>query len=103
MANYGPCCICECEGESVQNFIQLDYKNPKKSTTSGWGCVVCGLPAEGALAIICDERLNNPDTVIDDIKFLMDGETGRVPVPAETDRVPHEHDLSLHRELDILN
>ncbi len=49
----GACCACGKEDLSVRNVICLDKEAPQAGT--GWGCVVCGLPADGALAVICDE------------------------------------------------
>jgi hypothetical protein len=43
--------MCQTEKE-VRNIIQIDLKAPVKGT--GWGCVVCNLPPDGAIAILCD-------------------------------------------------
>ena len=94
--DYGPCCICESETD-VLNIIQLDYK---VKSESGWGCIVCGVPAEGAVAIVCDPCFEKySDTIEDEIRFLMDGRERRIPVPPIEGRIPHEHDLSRHPEI----
>ena len=96
-SEYGCCCICEST-QNVNNLIQLDYK---VESESGWGCMRCGLKAEGAMAIICDDCVekhgHEPDLEAK-IKLLMDG-TKRIPVPPVKDRVPHGHDLSRHPEV----
>ena len=65
---------------------------------SGWGCVQCGLSAEGAVAIVCDACLERygAGTIEDRIRFLMDGRERRIPVPLIEGRTLHEHDLSRH-------
>ena len=73
----------------------------KVQSGSGWGCVQCGLPAEGAVAIVCDaciERYGS-DTIENEIRFLMDGRERRIPVPPIEERVLHEHDIYRHLEL----
>ena len=95
-SEYGCCCICEST-QNVNNLIQLDYK---VESESGWGCVRCGLPAEGAIAIVCDaciDKHGKSEDLEDKIKLLMNG-IKRIPAPPVSDRVPHEHDLSRHPE-----
>jgi hypothetical protein len=53
---YGPCCACGGK-KRVRNIVSLARRAPVPGT--GWGCVVCGLEADGALAIICDECAKN--------------------------------------------
>lgn len=50
--DYGPCCACGLDSLLVRNFITLDCLAPVPGT--GWGCFVCGLPQDGAMAIVCD-------------------------------------------------
>lgn len=101
-SEYGCCCICEST-QNVNNLIQLDYKVGAESE-SGWGCVQCGLKAEGAIAIICDacfDKHGKSGDLEAKIKLLMSG-IKRIPVPPVSDRVPHEHDLSRHPEFSEL-
>jgi hypothetical protein len=50
----GPCCMCE--GVSgVRNLMMLDRRGLVPG--HGWGCVVCGLPSDGATAVLCDACL----------------------------------------------
>jgi len=77
----------------------LYVKGP--SPGKGWGCVVCGIPSDGALVVLsnrCGRQLERGDD--DHVKFaikgyLYDGE--RVAVAELTE--PFDHDLSKHPEL----
>ena len=91
--DYGSCCICESKTD-VRNIIQLDYK---VALESGWGCVQCGLPAEGAVAIVCDGCIERySDNIEGKIIYLMDGGQRRIAVPPVEGCIIHEHDLSRH-------
>ena len=91
--DYGTCCVCESEME-ICFIIQLDYK---VESESGWGCVKCGLSPQGAIALVCSDCVDKfGEGIEDQIKHLMDGKKGRLPVPPVEKRIPHGHDLSLH-------
>jgi hypothetical protein len=49
----GPCCACGATGPSVRNILMLPRRAPVPGT--GWGCLQCGLPPDGASAILCDD------------------------------------------------
>ncbi|MEH2067866.1 MAG: hypothetical protein V7K47_06820 [Nostoc sp.] len=51
----GPCCGCGSTEVRAQNILTLDKKAPVPGT--GWSCMVCGIPADGAIAVVCDECL----------------------------------------------
>lgn len=53
----GPCCACGQEGPEVRNLVALHRPAPVPGT--GWGCVVCGLPSDGALVAVCDACLES--------------------------------------------
>lgn len=92
---YGTCCVCESEMQTC-GIIQLGYKIKSES---GWGCLQCGLAMEGAIAIVCGACIDKYEgNVEDQIKYLMNGKKGRLPVPPAEERIPHEHDLSFHPE-----
>ena len=46
----GTCCICETPGATVLGML------PRRAPMAGrgWGCAVCGLPSDGALAVLCE-------------------------------------------------
>jgi hypothetical protein len=50
--DFGPCCACREKGPTVRNLIALEVRAPIAGT--GWGCVVCGRPSNGAIAVVCD-------------------------------------------------
>lgn len=95
LKSLGKCCVCGCEGQSVRNIMMIHRAAPEKGT--GWGCVVCGLPADGAIAVLCDGCIESEK----EPRFVCEG------FPAENNRVPIEsltsgdfdHDMSLHTEL----
>jgi hypothetical protein len=100
--DFGPCCACGKErpkwaedlpGSWPPNIIMLEQKAPTPGT--GWGCVQCGLPLDGAVAGICDDCLN----IGRPIRFAIDGfakDKKRVPIESLTGE--HKHDMSKHPE-----
>lgn len=95
----GPCCICEATGETVRNVIMLDKAAPQEGT--GWGCVACGLPANGAVAVVCD-RCIEANQVVDRLRFAIDGYAGRkqrMPIGELQDLPPDfKHDDAAHAD-----
>lgn len=91
----GTCCTCGTS-EGVRNIVMLDRRGPVPG--QGWACLVCGLPPDGAVAVLCDAcaALDGPP------KFVCDG------YPARGKRVPYdelppgvfEHDPEMHAEDD---
>jgi hypothetical protein len=51
----GPCCGCEVTTLGACNIVMLDKKAPVAG--AGWGCLVCELPHDGAVAVLCDACL----------------------------------------------
>ena len=94
MVTLGKCCVCEKGGPGVRNILCLHQAAPVRGT--GWGCVVCGLKNDGAVAVICDKCLEAKA----EIKFVCVGEpyrNGRQSM--ETLKTPpFDHDLSKHPE-----
>jgi hypothetical protein len=45
----GFCCNCPARATAI---VMLHRRAPVPGT--GWGCVVCDLPSDGALAVLCD-------------------------------------------------
>lgn len=94
--NLGPCCACEGT-DGVRNIYMLHQKSPTPG--KGWGCVVCGLPSDGAVAVVCDGCHDHRVPR----RFACAGwpaQAGRVPIESLTGA--HDHDLSLHPELTAL-
>lgn len=61
--DFGPCCACGLSSPEVRNIIMLDKRLPAEAlaahANSAWGCFECGLPAEGASAVVCDACLES--------------------------------------------
>ncbi len=101
--NVGPCCKCGKEGPGVRQIIALDFEAPQANT--GWGCLGCGLPNNGAVAVVCDSCLDSCLKNADEIKFVLDGwpaEKKRLPID-QFKKVPFEHDVKKHPELNSKN
>jgi len=90
----GRCCHCEREGPSVRNILMLDVRSPEPGIGC-WACLQCGLPPEGALAVLCDECLERG------LKPKL-ACLGALPanrrIPIEQLTLPFEHDMSKHPE-----
>ena len=73
----------------------LDTKSPTPGT--GWGCVVCELPADGGLAVLCDTCVDEERPLVEICKGFpaLDGRVPYVDRPME----PHAHDLRFHPEV----
>jgi hypothetical protein len=93
----GPCCICETD-QDVRNIAMLDQRAPIAG--HGWGCVVCDLPPDGALAVLCDRCAGGFESKILKLQFACRGypaSEGRVPFE-DLDPAPFEHDRRKHPE-----
>jgi hypothetical protein len=97
MSQFGTCCICE-RAEGVTNILMLDQRAPIPG--HGWGCVVCGLPSDGAVAVLCDACLDLYAKQHDALRFVCrgyPGHEGRVPI-SELSPEPFTHDEAKHRD-----
>lgn len=86
----GPCCACG-KTRDLRTFVMLDGKAPTPGR--GWGCVVCGLATDGAIAALCDEcacAAREPQLAC----AGYPGEPGRVPVAQLVGE--HVHDEARH-------
>lgn len=65
LIDLGPCCACGRIGHSpVRNILLLDVQGLEPGR--GWGCSVCNLPADGAIAIVCDDCRDQVRLHLDD-------------------------------------
>lgn len=88
--SYGPC--CSCGRRDAMNIIQLVGRAPVPGT--GWGCLVCDLPMDGAMAVLCQACLRNNLP----IRFIVFGYVShlqRFPY-ALMDKTDFQHDLDKH-------
>jgi hypothetical protein len=89
----GPCCACSKTGPDVRNILMLQKKCPTPG--KGWGCFQCGLPPDGAIAVLCDTCLETHAT----LRFACRGfpaTDGRIPIGELTGK--HKHNLASHPE-----
>ena len=90
----GPCCYCGGTDKPRQAIVALPYRAPTPGT--GWGCVVCGLPTDGAVAIACTDC--EADGMDDGLLVCIDGAVGESLPVVEFDRSePFQHDEEKHR------
>jgi hypothetical protein len=91
----GPCCMCETT-EGAVNMVCLDRRCAVPG--HGWGCVVCHLPFDGAVAVLCDEcfRLyrQQPEYLIEACRGYP-GTEGRIPIE-ELPPGEFAHDMAMH-------
>lgn len=66
---------------------------------TGWGCVACGLPQDGAIAVVCDQCTElNRDLELKEVIMGYASGKMRVPIHALRD-VVFDHNLSFHPEV----
>ena len=89
----GSCCVCGTF-EGVTNLITLHQRAPVPGT--GWGCFLCQLPEDGAVAVTCDQCLRLK------LVWACHGyphEGKRVPIESLEGEFDHDHEL--HRRHDV--
>lgn len=89
----GPCCACRGI-ENVRNIILVNKLAPVPGT--GWGCFECDLSMDGAIAVVCDECIDNNRAFNEVCYGLPDG-CQRVAYDSLPD-THFDHDLSQHPE-----
>ncbi len=60
----GPCCACRQE-RTLRNIVCMAFQGPLNAHGKGWGCVVCGLPTDGAIAVVCDDCRESAAPILD--------------------------------------
>jgi len=95
---FGTCCTCGKSGQTVRNILMLPRKAPVPGT--GWGCVVCGLPSDGALSVLCDDCLGEQK----EPRFaILDFALKQLRIPLEEiSKERFDHDLQKHRNFELL-
>ena len=89
----GPCCACRQRGPTVRNIVMLTFRAPLPGR--GWGCFQCGLPSDGAIAVLCDRCLESSAPILDACAgYPASG--GRVP--RESLDIPFDHDMRFHED-----
>lgn len=91
----GPCCACGQKGPTVRNIIALGKRAPIPGT--GWGCVQCVLPMDGAQAVACDGCIET-GAEIKEVAHGYLAEKGRMAITG-LDQTPFKHDMTRHPEM----
>jgi hypothetical protein len=92
----GPCCACG-RSENVVEIYMLPLRNHVAG--HGWGCVICGIPSNGASAVLCGDcgtKYRRGDMVL---RFACRGypaTDGRAPIDTFTEAF--EHDMSVDHD-----
>ena len=95
----GPCCVCgKRQDGSVRTLVCLSFEAPKGFI--GWGCVVCGIPSRGAMAIACDECCEKhgqelPGALVFICAGAFSAQGLRYPLEG-FERIPFDHDMNKH-------
>lgn len=87
----GPCCACPAVGPAVRNVLMLSQKAPMAGR--GWACLLCNLPADGAIAVVCDACLETTAPLTQACRGYP-GEDGRVPIGDLEGS--QQHDQAIH-------
>jgi hypothetical protein len=89
----GACCSCRETGPTVRNLLALDVAAPIPGT--GWGCVVCGVPNNGALAVLCDACVEAKAPIVD---VCYGHAASGLRSAREACTRPFAHDMTKHSE-----
>lgn len=95
MMKFGTCCICQSP-RRVRNLIMLHRRGPVPGT--GWGCFTCGLPSDGAIAVICDQCFDAGGDIekrLTEVVYGYPADRKRIPF-SELAPEPFDHDLTKH-------
>jgi hypothetical protein len=87
----GPCCCCGGT-KLVRNIVMLPLRAPTAGI--GWGCVVCGLPMDGAVYVACD-RCVKAGIPAREVVSGRAASGERAPIESLSS-VPFEHRMEFH-------
>lgn len=94
-ADLGVCCACRTR--PAIGLVMLAVRAPVPGT--GWGCVVCGLPQDGAVAVLCEDCGENEHMEILDV--CSGYPKDNVRVLRVTCATPFVHIRQRHLELEV--
>lgn len=94
---FGPCCCCEAEIRHNPGLMMLGFEGPPGWT--GWGCMVCGLPSRGAIAVLCQACVKAQRVPSFIAAGRNVGDNLRLRLDGKFVQVPFTHRLAQHPEL----
>lgn len=94
---FGPCCCCEGDVARNPALMMLEFQGPGGFT--GWGCLVCGLPPRGAIAVLCQACMRAQRLPQFVAAGRNVGDNLRVRLDEKFTQVPFTHRLEMHPEL----
>jgi hypothetical protein len=83
---------------NVRNIVCLEFRAPVPGT--GWGCAVCGLDGDGAIAVICDACVDQKTPEIREAFKGYARANVRVPIEEVKKLGAFDHDYSKHNEFE---
>ncbi len=91
----GSCCACGQVKPGMRTIVMLDRRAPVSGF--GWGCAVCGLAPDGAVAVVCD-GCYDAQAPLRAVCARGPGEDLRVLL-ADLPDTRFQHDLTKHPEI----
>jgi hypothetical protein len=86
----GTCCTCE-SGIGVTTIVMLPLRGPVPGR--GWGCAVCNMPPDGAVAVLCEACVPAYSRDRASLRFACRGYPrtgGRVPIGELSEPFAHD-------------
>jgi hypothetical protein len=93
----GPCCICETDADVI-NILMLEHRGLVPG--HGWGCLVCDLPNDGAVVVLCEACMGRYQRGEAPLRFFCRGypaSDGRAPF-SELPPDLFDHDMTKHAD-----
>lgn len=87
----GDCCSCGANNTAVRNVVMLPYRHAKVAG-AGWGCRLCNLKSDGAIAVLCDGCASR-DAVPKSFCVGRPGDNVRAPIAELTESYTHNRYL----------
>lgn len=85
-----------CPVETIPPYTAEDFRKKAPVPGTGWGCVICGLASDGAIAACCDACAEKETLKL---RWVFDGYMERgLLADFDTLAGEHEHDPAKHDE-----
>lgn len=92
----GACCACQSEGPH-RNLVTVKITAPEAGT--GWGCIICGLEPNGAIAVLCDDCVEAQAVSITHVSLGRVNTGNRISIQ-DYRHEDFDHDMAVHEEYD---